>query len=450
MGVKVVRNRHGFLRLRIYDRGRDVAISTRYRDDGARGRQRRLVEAKAVLIEEGLRQGISLHRVLFEVLGDCPPRLMPRRTSDTRVTVQSYYEMWIARQVPPAVRQSAAVRHRLVFERIILPHLGRLALGDLTPAVLLDFRAVLFQRQFQGRTIKVKTVRNILDGNLRALYRDARDIDGLVEGNPFAALKWPRTIQPEPDPFTAEERDSIVDFFWRKRRHWYWWVLTQFWTGMRPSESTALRVGDVDLGRGEIAITKSRDRGMEAAPKTRRSARTIRLLPNVQSALTTLPLPLHVEPTTYFFRNPEGNPITSQWWPRKSWYPVLRILNIRPRKFYATRHTFISWALSQGANLKWIAEYCGTSIEMIEKSYGKYMTSDGLDPLIRALAAQAKIRPLFAGENRMSDRGETGPQTGPPLAMAVGSDLNTATLQQKGKWSQGESNPRLRRERPPS
>ncbi len=451
MGVKVVTNPRGYLRFRIYHHGRDVVVSTRLRDDGPRGKHRRVVHAKAVLIEERLRAGAPLHRALLDVLGDCPPRLVPRRTSDTSpTTVQSYYERWIARQVPPAVRQSAAVRYRLAFERIILPHLGQLALRDLTPAVLLDFRAVLFQRQFQGRTIKVKTVRNILDGTLRALYRDAREIDRLVEGNPFAALKWPRTIEPEPDPFTAEERDTILDFFARKRGLWHPWVMAQFWTGMRPSESAALRVGDVDLRRGEITITKSRDYGQEVAPKTRRSARAIRLLPNLHEVLKAMPLPLHAEPTTYFFRNPEGNPITTQWWPRKSWYPVLRILGIRPRKFYATRHTFISWALSEGANLKWIAEYCGTSVEMIEKNYGKYMTSDGLDPLIRALAGKAKVTPLFAGESRTSDRGETGPSTVPSLAQAVGSDLNCAPGQPKKKWSQGESNPRLRRERPPS
>ena len=46
------------------------------------------------------------------------------------------------------------------------------------------------------------------------------------------------------------------------------------------------------------------------------------------------------------------------------------MLEMRPRKFYATRHTFISVALSKGCNLKWVAEYCGTSVEMIEKSYG--------------------------------------------------------------------------------
>jgi hypothetical protein len=32
------------------------------------------------------------------------------------------------------------------------------------------------------------------------------------------------------------------------------------------------------------------------------------------------------------------------------------------------RHTFIAWALSEGANLKGLAEYCGTSVQMIEQS----------------------------------------------------------------------------------
>jgi hypothetical protein len=71
--------------------------------------------------------------------------------------------------------------------------------------------------------------------------------------------------------------------------------------------------------------------------------------------------------------------------PKKSWYPVLRVLEVRPRKFYATRHTFISVALSKGCNLKWVAGYCGTSVEMIEKSYGKFIADDGAAPLIRLL-----------------------------------------------------------------
>jgi hypothetical protein len=58
--------------------------------------------------------------------------------------------------------------------------------------VLIDFQAKLFRRQVRGRPITVKTVRNLIDWHFRALYRDARDIDHLVEGDPFARIPWPR------------------------------------------------------------------------------------------------------------------------------------------------------------------------------------------------------------------------------------------------------------------
>jgi hypothetical protein len=43
---------------------------------------------------------------------------------------------------------------------------------------------------------------------------------------------------------------------------------------------------------------------------------------------------------------------------------------------YCTRHTFISLALTAGENIKAIAEQCGTSAQMIEQHYGRYMSSD--------------------------------------------------------------------------
>jgi hypothetical protein len=49
-----------------------------------------------------------------------------------------------------------------------------------------------------------------------------------------------------------------------------------------------------------------------------------------------------------------------------------------------TRHTFIAGALSEGANLRGLAEYCGTSVQMIEQSYGRYVRKDFLGPLIAA------------------------------------------------------------------
>ena len=56
---------------------------------------------------------------------------------------------------------------------------------------------------------------------------------------------------------------------------------------------------------------------------------------------------------------------------------MLTTIGVRPRKFYATRHTFISVALSKCCNVKWVAEYCGTSVEMIEKSYASSLPTTG-------------------------------------------------------------------------
>jgi hypothetical protein len=63
------------------------------------------------------------------------------------------------------------------------------------------------------------------------------------------------------------------------------------------------------------------------------------------------------------------------------------------------RHTFISVGLTNGVNPKWLKEYCGTSIAMIEKHYGKYMKNDSAKQLSRLLGAKiATSSATFAPE----------------------------------------------------
>src|SRR5205807_3854799 len=133
------------------------------------------VGAKALLIEESLRRGAELHRALLEVLGDCPPRLMPARGPAPKAkTLRNYYEEWIERKIPPLVRLSTAKRHRLCFEAIVLPELGSALFQEITKGRLETFRATLLRGKTQrGTTRTVKAVRNILDWHLRSLWRDA-------------------------------------------------------------------------------------------------------------------------------------------------------------------------------------------------------------------------------------------------------------------------------------
>ncbi len=228
--------------------------------------------------------------------------------------------------------------------------------------------------------LKLKTARNIIDGSFRAMIREAR-ADDLLSADPFAALKWKRTAPPPPEPFTAEERDQILGWFFNRCRAYYPFVAALFHTGLRPSEAAALRWGDVDVAAGTLSVARSRYLGAEGAPKTARSARTIRLLPYVREILAELK-PLHADADAYVFTNARtGGPINQSEWAREFWGRPLRALGIRPRKFYATRHTFTSVALTAGVNIKFLAEYCGTSVAMIERSYGRFLQPEGFDPL---------------------------------------------------------------------
>jgi integrase len=127
----------------------------------------------------------------------------------------------------------------------------------------------------------------------------------------------------------------------------------------------------------------------ENGTKTAASERVIDIAARVIEALKPIK-PLHVTETDHVFKNSKGRPINEDKWRKKYWYRALRVLQIRPRKFYATRHTFISDALSNGLNIKWLAEYCGTSVAMIEKHYGRYINSDSREQLERLFGAKTE------------------------------------------------------------
>jgi integrase len=159
------------------------------------------------------------------------------------------------------------------------------------------------------------------------------------------------------------------------------WVCFRFYTGTRPSEAVALKWGRVDLIHGRATIKASRTLGEDNAPKTTASDRTVKLLPNVMDVLRSLQ-PEQAGPDDYVFIDERGKPMDQNEFGRK-FTAVLRELNIRPRRFYNTRHTYISVALTVGCNAKWIAEQTGTSLIMIQQNYGKYIRDDG-DALLRA------------------------------------------------------------------
>jgi integrase len=405
VGCKVKINRHGLLALRLFWNKTRSWEGTGLKDTPE---NRHLVEATAVLIGREIKKGMFDYLKWFPD-GNRAEQFRPKEKPPK--TIGEYYRGWIVRKTPPVIRPGLERDYRDHFRIYVLPKFENTVIGDLTPALLEAFRSYLLQ-EYEARTptkrLSLKSVKNIMDGSFRAMIRDARTVDYLIEKDPFEAIVWPRKPLSKPDPFEEEERDSIVAYFRQKVSFYYPLVYTLFFTGMRPSEALGLSWGDVDLRRGEISISKSRYLGQESGTKTEGSERVIKLLPSVVDVLKVIK-PLHFTEDTPVFLNHDGEPINFHTWRAKIWYRTLRAKEIRVRKPYTMRHTFISVGLTNGVKIKWLAEYCGTSVAMIEKHYGKYLGGDSEEQLSRLFGAKsATLSATFESEEQQEHRQVVG------------------------------------------
>ena len=372
MACKVKVNRHGFLAFRFYWNGREFWQGTGWRDTP---KNRIKAEGKALEITEEIKAGTFNYLKWFPN-GNKAHLFKPVDTkpSDSSATLRQFYTQWIADKIPPLVKKSRGRKYRSHFQVHILPFHGDVQLNLYGFSHIRDLRIHLVDE----KKLSVKTAKNVIGATLRALFRDAR-VEGKINKNPFDDLPkkwWPKTTSPEPDPFTEEERDRIIAYFFEK--YWGTWpdgcvfLYLQFWSGQRPSEATDRRHKDYDPRSGKLAITSSRTEGESGTTKTTKSNRTITLLPPVRKYLDQI-RPLHIQPDDYILKNRRGDPIDQDGFAARYFWPALRALNIRHRDFYATRDTFISVMLMHGEPSKRIAEYCGTSLAMIESSYGKWI-----------------------------------------------------------------------------
>src|SRR5215831_3886770 len=213
MGCKVKVNQHGFLALHLFWNKTRSWEGTGLRDTSE---NRKLVEAKAVLIGREIKKGIFDYLKWFPE-GNQAEQFKPKE--ETPKTIGEYYRGWILRKTPPIVRPGLERDYRDHFRIYILPKLENTMIADLTPGLLEALRRYLLQ-EYAARTptgrLSLKSVKNIMDGSFRAMIRDARTVDYLIEKDPFEALLWPRKLPSKPDPFEEEERDAIIAYFRQK------------------------------------------------------------------------------------------------------------------------------------------------------------------------------------------------------------------------------------------
>ena len=234
-------------------------------------------------------------------------------------------------------------------------------------------------------TLSKKRIDNLLIP-LRGALNQAVE-DGIIATSPLAGFKIRRTEQRAEtiDPFTPAEikalgGTSLGDL-------WTAWA----WTGIRSGEVIGLECADVDIAGGRLNIRRAVRVGREKQPKTESGKRSVHLLPAAREALKRVK---GQRSSGALFRNPNTG---ERWHEDRGLARAFRrdceAAGVRYRYPYQLRHTYATWALSEGENPSWIAKQRGHSDTlMLFRVYGKWMPS--LDPkagskMVKAVAGKA-------------------------------------------------------------
>jgi integrase len=211
---------------------------------------------------------------------------------------------------------------------------------------------------------------------------------GLISENPFkgmtSEIKLPKfhTSEDEINPFTAQERDSILEVlrsnqFCPKQsncKHSYYFPFVKFLfsTGCRPSEAIALQwkhiSSDFRFISFEQAVIVTPDGNLLREGLKTQEKRKFPCNSNLQAFLQSIKLE-KVKPENLIFPGIKQGYLDFDSFRKNVWKQVLNGLELEYKKLYQTRHTFITLALENGLDAKDVARLVGNSPEVIYRHY---------------------------------------------------------------------------------
>ena len=213
---------------------------------------------------------------------------------------------------------------------------------------------------------------------------------GWIPQNPFkgmaSEIKLPKSSQrggmDDIDPFSAAERDAILDAFQTnaacskhsrvKHSYYYGYSFFLFNTGCRPSEAIGLQwkhiSSDFRFITFEQAVVESENGTICKEGLKTQDRRRFPCNLKMQEFLKSI-RPRNWNPEELVFPSPTGRWIDSNNFRSRVWRPILEHLGIEYRKCYQTRHTFITLALENGLDAKDVARLVGNSPEVIYRHY---------------------------------------------------------------------------------
>jgi len=280
-------------------------------------------------------------------------RLGERPAPDTIPTVNELVSGYLAtHEVDPATTK------KLCYE---LAHATRefdgLKVDELTPLGLSTWRAKLPPRS-----------RHQPFGAFRAVLEQAVTL-GLIQTNPAGRIKNRRTRLDESREILPLDSWDQVDAIADELTERYRMIPTVLvGSGLRPEELYGLEWRDVDLKAGVLSVERVyTQKVLKPCLKSDRQLRRVPLRARVVEALEALPRGFGETPV---FTDRRGQRIKHDTFRMRYWAPALQAAGLDHRGVYATRHTFAAWSIRAGVNLFYLSRVMGTSVAMIDRTYG--------------------------------------------------------------------------------
>lgn len=305
---------------------------------------------------------------------------------------------WLASKVD--LKPGTAGRYARELRLYILPKWGGMTLRELRPDMLQEWVGQLMDGGYpaalpdgrDSKPLSARSIRNIMKVVLKGIF-DYAVSNGWIGENPVDRVTVPKIVSDDDMVFLsvrevellADEAEKIgkpVDGLL---------VRWQAYTGCRIGESLALKVGDVDVDRRRARIGRTwTDDGhggsMLGTPKNGK-ARNIAiprfLMPQIKAQMDGM------GDDDWLFRATRGGNVWTNTWRTRIWNKAVKAAGMEDAgvTIHSLRHTYASFAIAQGADVKTLQMQLGHSSPSITLNTYTALWPERLDDVADAIGA---------------------------------------------------------------